>query len=189
MADVPNKATARTNLGLGNSSTRNVGTTSGTVAEGNDSRIVNAVPRTLRVNAGAGMSGGGALVGDITIDMATPSTVTNTSTNYVTGGRHGHALDTASFLPSSWNYYTSSRQFGVTYTNTSGKFILVSVLVADPGEGNLLAYMTVSGVVISKIYAGRSAEATLTGWVPPGSTYRVDRLDGDDVISSWAECR
>ncbi|EFB9783523.1 TPA: phage tail protein [Escherichia coli] len=34
---------ARTNLGLGNSATLNVGTTSGTVAAGNDSRIVNAV--------------------------------------------------------------------------------------------------------------------------------------------------
>lgn len=34
---------ARTNLGLGSSATRNVGTSANTVAEGNDSRIVNAV--------------------------------------------------------------------------------------------------------------------------------------------------
>lgn len=43
--DVPNKALARTALGLGNSATRNVGTTSGTVAAGDDSRFL-AIERT-----------------------------------------------------------------------------------------------------------------------------------------------
>lgn len=38
-------AAARTNLGLGNSATRNVGTVANTVAAGNDSRIVNAVQK------------------------------------------------------------------------------------------------------------------------------------------------
>lgn len=38
--DVPNKALARTALGLGDSATRNVGTTSGTVAAGDDSRLL-----------------------------------------------------------------------------------------------------------------------------------------------------
>ncbi|EIX3651005.1 tail fiber protein [Salmonella enterica] len=38
--DVPNKALARTALGLGDSATRNVGTTENTVAAGNDSRII-----------------------------------------------------------------------------------------------------------------------------------------------------
>ncbi|HFW1657839.1 TPA: hypothetical protein ACIA0S_003015, partial [Salmonella enterica subsp. houtenae serovar [1],40:z4,z23:-] len=37
--DVPDKAKARTALQLGNSATCNVGTTSGTVAAGDDSRI------------------------------------------------------------------------------------------------------------------------------------------------------
>ncbi|QOR55827.1 MAG: hypothetical protein YHS30scaffold324_59 [Catenulispora phage 69_17] len=43
LADLPAPATARTSLGLGNSATRSVGTTAGTVAAGDDSRIVNAV--------------------------------------------------------------------------------------------------------------------------------------------------
>ncbi|EII5218734.1 tail fiber protein [Salmonella enterica] len=43
--DVPNKALARTALGLGDSATRNVGTTSGTVAAGDDSRFL-AIERT-----------------------------------------------------------------------------------------------------------------------------------------------
>lgn len=43
--DVPDKAKARTALQLGNSATRNVGTTSGTVAAGDDSRITGAMQK------------------------------------------------------------------------------------------------------------------------------------------------
>jgi len=43
LADLADAAAARTNLGLGTSATRAVGTTTGTVAAGDDSRIVNAV--------------------------------------------------------------------------------------------------------------------------------------------------
>ena len=43
-------ATARTNLGLGNSATLNVGTAAGTVAAGNDSRIVGALQAANNLN-------------------------------------------------------------------------------------------------------------------------------------------
>lgn len=43
LADVASPSTARTNLGLGTSATRAVGTTAGTVAAGDDSRIVGAL--------------------------------------------------------------------------------------------------------------------------------------------------
>lgn len=43
LSDLASAGTARTNLGLGGSATRNVGTTAGTVAAGDDSRIVGAI--------------------------------------------------------------------------------------------------------------------------------------------------
>ncbi|EFU0927065.1 phage tail protein [Salmonella enterica] len=45
LSDLQNKGTARDNLQLGNSATRNVGTTSGTVAAGDDTRITGAVQK------------------------------------------------------------------------------------------------------------------------------------------------
>ncbi|MBO1591851.1 tail fiber protein, partial [Yersinia pseudotuberculosis] len=46
LSDLNDTAAARTNLGLGGASSLNVGTTAGTVAAGNDSRIVGALQKT-----------------------------------------------------------------------------------------------------------------------------------------------
>lgn len=67
LSDLANTSTARTNLGLGGAAVLNVGTTGGTVAAGNDSRIVGSAQKsanlsdldnaaTSRVNLGLGNS-------------------------------------------------------------------------------------------------------------------------------------
>lgn len=56
LADVNDVAAARTSLGLGAAATRNVGTTTGTVAAGDDSRLSNA--RTPTAHAASHASGG-----------------------------------------------------------------------------------------------------------------------------------
>lgn len=99
LADVPNKATARNNLGLGNSSVLNVGTTSSTVAAGNDSRIVNAAPNSRVIVAGNGLVGGGDLTTDCILSLGTPSGITKTSGNTVSGVTHTHALDIDGLFP------------------------------------------------------------------------------------------
>lgn len=56
--NIQNAATWRTNLGLGDVATRNVGTTAGTAAAGDDSRIVGAA-QTVTLAASGGSSGVG----------------------------------------------------------------------------------------------------------------------------------
>lgn len=48
--NAPDSATARTSLGLGNASTRDVGTASGTVAAGDDSRITDAAQKSANLS-------------------------------------------------------------------------------------------------------------------------------------------
>ena len=58
---------------LGGASGLNVGTTAGTVAAGNDARIVNAVQQSITVSAGEGLTGGGALAENIALALSSTS--------------------------------------------------------------------------------------------------------------------
>ncbi|WP_075657627.1 hypothetical protein [Pseudochrobactrum sp. B5] len=58
---------------LGSASGLNVGTTAGTVAAGDDARIVNAAQQSITVTAGAGLSGGGTLAANIALALSSTS--------------------------------------------------------------------------------------------------------------------
>lgn len=58
---------------LGDASTMNVGTTVGTVAAGDDARIVGSVQKATTVTAGAGLAGGGALATNIALALSSTS--------------------------------------------------------------------------------------------------------------------
>lgn len=65
LADVPDKATARSNLGLGGAAVLDVGTTGGTVAAGDDARFSSTQPWVFDVTAAAyGAKGDAQVVGD-----------------------------------------------------------------------------------------------------------------------------
>lgn len=97
-SDLTNVVAARTNLGLSAAATAPFGTTADTVAQGNDSRIVNAVQTSRQIVAGNGLTGGGTLAADRTVTLGTPGTITGSSANAVTATSHTHDLDVASFL-------------------------------------------------------------------------------------------
>lgn len=187
LVDVPNKATARNNLGLGNSATLNVGSAVSTVAAGDDSRIVNAVQNTRQVIAGAGLVGGGNLSSDRTLSLGTPSAITRTSTNSSSVNTHSHSIDVSSILPSLITDVTASRTYGVTYTNNYGKHIFVTIVVKDPNAGNVSANLFVNNILCASVYSGRDVTQTVSCFVPPNATYRLERADANDIILSWVE--
>lgn len=88
-----------------------------------------------------------------------------------------------------WQNVTASRAWATTYTNTTGKPILVSVTARDTVSGNFQVQLTVNGVVVARHYLGGNMEATVAAIVPPGGTYKVDRFDTNDEITVWAELR
>lgn len=188
LADVSNKASARGNLGLGDSAVRNIGTTTGTVAAGDDSRIVNAASKTTKVVAGAGLSGGGDLSGDVTLSLATPSAITGVSGNTVSGTTHTHKFDYASIFPSAYVNYTGVKFSGQTYLNDTGKLIFVSITAARAsGASQVIGY--VNGDVVG-FSAGDWDSGGGRGYmcfpVPPGANYRVVVEPG---IEYWKELR
>jgi len=129
LSDLPNDSTARSNLGLGNAATRNIGTTSGTVATGDDSRIVNAVQTSRGVYAGNGLFGGGNLAADRTISLGTPSTIGSYSSNSVGASNHSHAFDLNSFF--------GDRSLAATgyYILPGGLLIQWGRISSIPGDG------------------------------------------------------
>jgi len=89
-----------------------------------------------------------------------------------------------------WQALVGSRAIGTTYTNSTGKPIMVYIRCAISALGNV-AVLTINGAVIN---VGGNASAngygsTTTGIVPPGQTYSVAAITGGGSISEWNELR
>ena len=89
-----------------------------------------------------------------------------------------------------WQNVTASRASGVTYTNTTGKPILISISNYWNGNNGVYDYITVDGVVVVKTGTDNSSTTTnitqLAAIVPNGSTYSVTALK---PFKHWGELR
>lgn len=165
---------------------------------------VDTTNKTLRVHDGSTVGGirlatsTGGLVPSAQLPAATTSTqgvvvlnntLTSTSTAQALTAAQGKVLNDQVFgVGQTWQDVTATRALGVTYTNSTGKPIQVSVVVRDDNGAVGLNFL-VNGVAVVGMpdLAGASAgfqQITIT--VPSTQTYR---LETTNLLHSWVELR
>lgn len=91
----------------------------------------------------------------------------------------------------SWTNVTSSRSLGTTYTNSTGKPIMVSVNCTG-SPNNCRMRLKVDGIIVGEGGVASVASATMyptcTTIVPNGSTYIAENVLGAS-LANWAELR
>lgn len=90
-----------------------------------------------------------------------------------------------------WVDVTASRAIGNTYTNTTGKPIMVSVVANMVGTTSAVS-LSVGSVVVARHSSaswGSSSVGILHTIVPPGATYSVTNTTGANTLNLWTELR
>jgi len=82
-----------------------------------------------------------------------------------------------------WQSLLASRSAGVTYTNTTGRAIYLSIRVSVH-----LFSLQISGITVYGHSGNASGQGTLVGIVPDGETYEVIQ-PGTGTITNWLELR
>ena len=103
----------------------------------------------------------------------------------------GKVLNDQAFgVDQTWQDFTGSRSSGVTYTNNTGKPIMISV-IATGRDATVTIYVgSVLVATQTDIYDGTSNASTGSAIVPAGATYRVISTNKYGVsVTSWAELR
>jgi hypothetical protein len=99
------------------------GTTAGTAAQGNDSRITSAVPNTRTVSAGTGLTGGGALSSNVSLAVSygtTAGTAAQGNDSRITGAVQTSRLISSGTGLTGGGDLSSDRTLAVSFGTTAG---------------------------------------------------------------------
>lgn len=144
------------------------GTTLGSVMQGNDSRVVNAVPKDRKVLAGTGLNGGGSLETDRTLSVKYGNTAgTAAEGNDV---RFNQPFVQMFGVGQRWLNMTLSRTSGVLYYNDTPKPISVFINSTDFGAG---VSFEVDGISFGMLDFGLIGREYFTVIIPSGSNYKA----------------
>ena len=157
--------------------------------------------KQLRVYDGSTV--GGKVVDDTTRDVTSQvsnatetvagkvkinNTLTSTATDAALTAAQGKKLNDQDFgIGQSYVDVTTSRVVGTTYTNNTGKPIMVSIVTSSQ-SGTDNHYLYVGNVIVSGYLDQESGDHTpFSAIVPNGSTYRLTTESGQ--LMRWVELR
>lgn len=123
--------------------------------------------------------------GTSAFQVVAPSTSGNVLTSNGTTWTSAAAPAAGLGIGQTWQNVASSRAFGTTYTNSTGKPIFVSASLATSQSGTISA--VVAGVTIASHYFQYEPATPFVDFiVPNGSTYSVS---GNKGLGMWFELR
>lgn len=91
-----------------------------------------------------------------------------------------------------WQDLTASRSAGVTYTNTTGRPILVLPHLQHGGGAYFTAIVTINGIAVAHLNAGNATYSQVFPYafiVPAGGTYVLTLTGGGGTMGKWSELR
>ncbi|HGA5439230.1 TPA: hypothetical protein ACISY6_003305 [Salmonella enterica subsp. enterica serovar Eastbourne] len=154
LADVPNKALARQSLQLGDSATRNVGTTQGTVAAGDDSRITGALQKSQNG-------------GDIPDKKQFARTIGAVTSTTITLGESGWFKIATVVMPQATSTAVIKLYGGAGFNAGSPEQAAISELVLRAGNGSPVG-------ITATLWRRSPAAANEVAWVnTSGDTYDI----------------
>ena len=121
----------------------------------------------------------GSIVG-VSIDTAGVVTMPNTPNTQIGVGQ-------------TWQDVTASRALGVTYTNSTGKPILINVWATSQLSSTMGIQLTIDGGIVHYAYSPAVASAQIvlnvSGIIPAGKTYKVDYVANLPASVGYKELR
>ena len=152
--------------------------------------LTTAVTGTLPVtNGGTGLAT--ATVNNVLLGNGTSALQTvapGASTNVLTsdGTTWASSTNLAIGVGQTWQTFTvgTQRAYGTTYTNSTGKSIVVHINVSSGGNATYNYAIAVNGVSLAYAAFANVSGDTI---IPPGATYVVTSTSGN--LTGWAELR
>lgn len=183
-------------LPVANGGTGATSITSGSIIKGNGtsafsaasaSDITTAIGSTAVTNATNATNATTATTVSTTVASGAVGTTQSNGDNSTKIATTAHVYNMSLGWGQTWQDVTSSRASGTTYTNSTGKPIMVNVSIPSSGSAGTVT-LTVGGVVVGiSNNANTSAQGTISAIVPNGTSYYATITAGS--FYKWAELR
>ena len=140
----------------------------------------------------------GAVLGVISNEGLFNNTLSSWSTNMALTANAGRVLNEEIIktngsrfgVGQSWGDVTGGKASGVTYTNTSGRPVAVSIYTAGAGGGDFRVELYVNGMSVSSFDTGNNNDGQVFTIVPHGSSYSATIVGFTlGVTAFWRELR